>query len=121
MSKLAVYNIVSLTFYFVLAFLIGWSINPQVNPKSIFLGVFASWAILMLGVQIVHFKFKTGQFLNRFLTTTVFQILAFLALVVFLYYAKFDNLKPLLLTIVVIHMLGLVIQTLFFIRQGREV
>ena len=54
--------------------------NTEVNLKILFLGLFASWLILMVGVQIVHFKFKEGQFINRFLMATVFQILAFLGL-----------------------------------------
>lgn len=119
MSKLALYNVISLTAYFVAAFFIGKALNVNIEVKPLFFGIFASWLILMIGVQMVHLKFKKGQFLNRFLMTTVFQMLAFLSLAVYLIYSKFDNPKPLLLTLVVVHMLALFIQTIFFLRLGK--
>lgn len=121
MSKWALYNVVSLTLYFVLAFLLLTIVPKNLPSKGLILGLLASWMMFMIGIQIVHFQFKKGQFINRFLTATVFQILAFLSLAVYLIFMGFQPAKPLLLSIVVTHMLGLLIQTIFFLRFAKTI
>lgn len=120
MNKLALYNVLSLTGLITISFFVIQLFVPNLNAKVLFLGLFASWLILMVGVQIVHFKFKEGQFINRFLMATVFQILAFLGLAVFLIFGKLKGSPNLLLSIVCVHMAGLFIQTIFFVKQGKS-
>jgi predicted MFS family arabinose efflux permease len=121
MNKLALYNVISLTLYFIIGYFVALNIVPVVGGKPLFLGVFASWLLLMIGVQIVHFKFKEGQFVNRFMMATTVQVLGFLALAVYLNQTQTHHRKELLLSVVFIHMLALAIQSGFFLRQGNAV
>ncbi len=120
MSKLALYNVVSLTVYFILAFIVITSWVENTHPKTLFLGVFACWLMLMVGIQIVHFRFKEGQFVNRFMMATTFQILAFLSLTAYFIYSKVADPKALLLSLVFAHMGALAIQSAFFLRLGKS-
>ncbi|MDC1186295.1 hypothetical protein N8079_00545 [Crocinitomicaceae bacterium] len=120
MNKLALYNVLSLTGFIALAFVIIKMFVPNLNLKILFLGLFASWLILMVGVQIVHFKFKEGQFINRFLMATVFQILAFLGLAVYMIFSNIQASPNILLSVVFTHMAGLFIQTIFFLKQSQK-
>lgn len=120
-NKLALYNVASLTLYFILAFFTVRGLVENIPVKSWFLGIFASWLMLVLGVQIVHFRFKEGEFVNRFLGATVFQMLGFMSLAVYLIYTVGPQKRPLVLSLVLVYMIALVIQTLFFLRQGKSV
>ena len=120
MNKLALYNVLSLTGCVALSFVIIKLFIPTIDLKILFLGLFASWLILMVGVQIVHFKFKEGQFINRFLMATVFQILAFLGLAVYLIFSNIQASPVILLSVVFTHMVGLFIQTIFFLKQSKK-
>lgn len=120
MNKLALYNVLSLTGFIALAFVIIKMFVPNLNLKILFFGLFASWLILMVGVQIVHFKFKEGQFINRFLMATVFQILVFLGLAVYMIFSNIQASPNILLSVVFTHMAGLFIQTIFFLKQSQK-
>lgn len=120
MNKLALYNVLTLTGCVALAFVVIKMFVPSIDLKILFLGLFASWLILMVGVQIVHFKFKEGQFINRFLMTTVFQILAFLGLAVYMIFSKLQASPDILLSVVFTHIVGLFIQTIFFLKQSKK-
>jgi CHASE2 domain-containing sensor protein len=119
MNKWAVYNAFALTVYFVVSFFVSINVNANLSERSMFFALFASWLILMLGIQIVHLAFKRGQFINRFLSATVFQILGFLGLCIYLLYNGFTPLRPILLSLVIVHMGALLIQTIFFLRFAK--
>ncbi len=119
MNKWAIYNALSLTIYFIGAFFVSIKVNEELVSRPLFFAFFASWLSLMLGIQIMHLAFKKGQFINRFLSTTVFQILAFLALCVYIYYTGMGPIRPVLLSLVVVHMGGILIQTIYFLRFAK--
>lgn len=121
MNKWALYNVISLTLYFIIGYFVVLALFPVIGQKPLFLGVFASWLMLMIGIQIVHFKFKAGQFVNRFMGATTFQILAFLSLAVYLTQTQKEHKKELLLAVVILHMIALAIQSGFFLKQGKSV
>ncbi len=119
MNKWAVYNLLALTVYFPLAFLLVGQWAVDLDKKNLFLGVFACWLILVVGIQIMHVQFKEGQFVNRFILTTTFQMLGFMSLSAFFIFSKVDQPKVLLLSLAAAHVGGLIIQTLFFLRVGK--
>jgi len=98
MNKLALYNVLTLTGCVALAFVVIKMFVPSIDLKILFLGLFASWLILMVG----------------------FQILAFLGLAVYMIFSKLQASPDILLSVVFTHIAGLFIQTIFFLKQSKK-
>jgi hypothetical protein len=104
----------------VLAYFIVINSNPEMNAHFLIKEISYSFVILSLGIFIMPFKFKEGQFVSRFMIITVFQMLAILSFVLALVYLKVKPLQTHGILFILTYLSGMVAQTIFFLTFSKK-
>ena len=79
--------------------------------------------ITFVGSTLLHFSFKSeneGAFAGMFMVFTTVQMLAVMSLSAYFIFGGFNYSKAIVIQLIILFFVGLVFQTLYFIRLGKK-